>query len=471
MLIPVQTRHNPGNKAVLWLAAFSLLLTNGSADAKMFPARIFSGTQAIAAIAHGEFDPIHPGNELACLLADGSVVELALGDSGWMARTIFVYTGNPPIPWEDPRSRVTLNIGDVLPERAGKEVVLSFYRHIVAVYPTPSNGWTNQIVADFTEIFGTSWGAEVGDCDPAHAGDEVFSIHEGVFDFSFGTVYGETNGTWQQNLVYSAEVGMDAAIGNSNPDLAGDEIIVVTEMGPAYEISPPAGGGSGHWPIRTIWNDFDNAGWVARIGDVDPESAGNEIVYGTRYSDRIMMSRHNGTNRHNVEILLTGVNTNMVNSMFDVAIGQVSPETPGAEILGVDASGSVYVVQRADDQWQGSVLWQDTNALYTVVAADLIPAPGEEVVVAGASGAVTMLLNPSPTLNVTWTAERQAVLSWNAVAGLSYTVETTTNLASASSWNQVTHLVYQGGFHGALSYTNAQAAAAMNRWFRVQTSW
>jgi hypothetical protein len=449
----------------------ALLLWNVSEGADIYPTRIFSGAQAVAAMASGEFDPIHPGKEVACLMADGSVIELSLGEAGWTANTIFVYKGSSPSPWEDPRARVTLNIGDVLAGHAGQEIVLSYYRQIVAVYYTPSNGWTNQIIADFEQSFGTSWGTEVGNCDHLHAGDEVFSIHEGVFDFSSGTLYGETNGTWEQNIIYSAEVGMDAAIGDSNPDLAGDELIVVTEMGPAYEITPPARGGPGLWPRRTIWNDYDNAGWVARIGDVDPESPGDEIVYGTRYSDRIMMSQHNGTNMHKVDILLTGVNTNMLNSMFDVAIGNVFAASPSAEILGVDASGSVYVIQRVADQWQGSVLWQDTNALYAVLAADLVPTPGEEVVVAGASGAVTLLLNPAPTLNVALTSERQTVLSWNAIAGLTYAIETTTNLMSGSPWRHVTNLVHQTGFYGALSYTNAPADAAPERWLRVKANW
>jgi hypothetical protein len=39
-----------------------------------------------------------------------------------------------------------------------------------------------------------------------------------------------------------------------------NEIIVVTEMGPANEIMPRAGGGPGPWPKRTIRDDFDNAG-------------------------------------------------------------------------------------------------------------------------------------------------------------------------------------------------------------------
>jgi hypothetical protein len=452
---------------LLLLMLLGLLSGRLAAQTQIYPLPILLATQAVAAVTCGDFDPLHSGDELACLLADGSIVELALGESGWATNMILQYQGG--FPWDGPTTRVSLNIGDVLPMNAGQEIVLSYQDHVVAVYRAGSGGWTNQIVADFTELFGTPWGAEVGDCDRAHAGEEVFSIFEGVFDFSSGAVYGETNGTWKQNDVYYAEVGMDAAIGDSNPDIPGDEIIVVTEMGPAYEIMPPMGGGPGPWPKRTIWNDFDNAGWVLKIGDVDLESPGNEIVYGTRYSDRILMSRHNGTNTHNVDILLTGVNTNMLNSMFDVAIGQVFPASPSAEILGVDGSGSAYVVQRVTNQWQGSVLWRDTNALYAVWAADLIPTPGDEVVVAGASGVVTLLFNPSPVLSVASTAQEQAVLSWNGIAGITYAIETTTSLTSTSSWTHVTNLVYEGGFHGALSYTNAPATAP-ERWFRIRAS-
>jgi hypothetical protein len=472
---------------VLWFAATMLTVLRASAEssraahassaigpgklaveAPMYAARIFSSTQAVAAVASGDFDPTHSGNEIACLMADGSIVELALNASGWTARTIFVYRWDA-VPWEDPRARVSLNIGDVLAANPGSEIVLSYYQHVVAVYYVPVSGWTNQIVADFTDTLGTTWGAEVGDCDRANAGEEVFTIFEGTFDFSFGTVYGETNGGWGENEIYNSEVGMDAAIGNSNPDLLGNEIIVVTEMGPAYEIMPPPTGGSGPWPRRTIWDDRENAGWVVRVGDVDPENPGNEIVYGTRDSNRIMMSRHRGTNRHEVEILLTGINTNSLNSMLDVAIGQVFAGSISVEILGVDMSGSVYVVQQVSNDWRGSVLWQDTNALYAVLAADLISTPGDEVAVAGASGAVTLLCNPSPSVSVTLTGGERAVLSWNGLVGITYTVEAATNLAAASSWKPLTNVTYQGGFSGALSYTNADVAA--KRFFRVKATW
>jgi hypothetical protein len=442
-----------------------------AAQPPVYPLPILSATQAVAAVTFGDFDPLHSGDELACLMADGSVVELTLGESGWTANRVFEYKGISDGPWH-PTMRATLNVGDVLPEHTDREIVLSFQRQVLAVYHTPSQGWTNQVIRDSTGLVSTTWGAVAGDCDRAHPGEEVFSILEQGFDFSAGTVYGATNQTWQSNEVYYGEVGMDAAIGDCNPDHAGKEVIVVTEMGPTYEITPPAAGGPGLWPRRTLWNDPENAGWVVKIADADPETPGNEIVYGTRYSDRIMMSRHNGTNAHQVEILLTGINTNHHNNMLDVAIGQVFPTSPSGELLGVDMSGSLYLVQRVTNQWRGSIIWQDTNALYAVTAADLLPTlPGDEIVVAGASGTVTLLCRPSPVLVPASPAQQPVVLSWTALRGLTYIVEASTNLSSKSSWNQVTNLTYQGAFTGTLRYTNTTANTAEERFFRVKASW
>ena len=102
-------------RKALWLAAVGLFGWMVLADAEVFPARIFTATQAVAAVAAGDFDPVHSGTELACLMADGSgVTELLLGPSGWTTRTIFVYTNDAPNPWEDPRTRVSLRVGDVL---------------------------------------------------------------------------------------------------------------------------------------------------------------------------------------------------------------------------------------------------------------------------------------------------------------------------------------------------------------------
>lgn len=183
------------------------------------------------------------------------------------------------------------------------------------------------------------------------------------------------------------------------------------------------------------------------------------------------MSHYNGTNQENLTILFTGVNSNGNNNMYDVDFGQVFPGSPAKQIFGVDQSGSLYMVQQQSNQWSGSIVWRDTNALYAVLVTNVLPSPGAQVVAGGAAGTVTLLSNPSPVLDLAVSLQGQTILSWIGLAGVSYAVETKTNLLAGSPWAQVTNLTFQGGFVGALSYTNVQTAATPERFFRVQASW
>jgi len=437
------------------------------ADEARYAVEIHAATQSVMAIAWGDFDEYHSGDELACLMQDGSVMALYPDASGWTSDVLFEQDTSLPVPLT-PKHRASIGMGDFLAAHAGNEIVVSAARKVVAIYREDAFGWTNAVVEDRTLLVGGDWGAEVGDCDPAHAGDEIFYVYEGVMDFSSGNVFSESNGLWSSKIVYSAEVGMDAAIGDTNPDHDENEIVVITEMGPAYEILPPAGGGAGPWPKRTIWDDYDNAGWVVKIGDIEPDSPGNELVYGTRYSNRIMLSRHNGTNMHPVEILYTGNATNEhEREMQDIAIGNLVGNSATAEITGVDASGSVYLVQKTNTIWRGSTIWQDTPGLYAVTASEVLSAfPGDEIIVAGESGAITLLLDPCVLLDIA--ADRQqTIVSWTTVTGLKHNVEMATNLLHTAPWTSVTNLTCEDAFLDTLFYTNAPDTSS--RFFRVKS--
>ncbi|MEA2068323.1 MAG: hypothetical protein U9P12_03895 [Verrucomicrobiota bacterium] len=438
------------------------------ADNTRYAVEIHAATQSIMAVAWGDFDEHHPGDELGCLMQDGSVMALHPHASGWTSSILFEQ--NPPLPAPiTPKNRTSIGIGDVFPAHAGNEIVISVNRKLIAIYREDASGWTNAIVDDRSLWVGHAWGAEVGDCDPAHIGDEIFYVYEGVFDFSSGDVFSESDGLWAADSAYYAEVGMDAAIGNTNPDHGGNEIVVVTEMGPAYEILPPAGGGTGPWTKRTIWDEYDNAGWVVKIGDIEPDIPGNELAYGTRYSNRIMLSRHNGTNMHPVEVLYTGNATNWnAREMQDIAIGNLVGNSPTAEIVGVDASGSVYLVQKTNTTWRGSTVWQDAAGLYAVAVSDILSAfPGDEIVVAGESGAITLLLDPRVSLDITAKDSQQAVVSWTTATGLVHSVETATNLSLATPWILETNLTCRDAFLGTLFYTNAAGTPSCS--FRVKS--
>lgn len=341
--------------------------------------QIYDANTPVFGLACGEFDSSHDGIEIACLLQKGTVLQISPKVPAWQVTpgVLETVSGIAMI------ARPTLSIGDVsfIP---GNEIVLCAGK-VIVVYPSSNSDWFYDVIFDNTGMVGSSWGARAGDYDPDHNGEEIFHIYEGVFDFSTGTIFRD-NFFWEEEIVYNDIVGMDSAAGEFNPDHPGPEIVVATEGNCAYEILMP------ERTMRMIWADYPNAGWVVKIADVDPNHPGNELVYGTRYNNRIIMSKHNGTNPHQLEVLFTGNAAGDRKEMVDIAIGDVLPREPGLEILGVDYTGSVYLVRRINGHWQGQVIWQDTDALYAVTVGDFLPVrSGDEILVTGQSGILTLL--------------------------------------------------------------------------------
>jgi hypothetical protein len=358
-------------------------------------ARVYQSSGPVYAIAGGEFDLAHDGMEIACLTSDGSMLQLSPNFLVWEASVR--YEGRVPV--DAMSSRPTIDIGDVHSGYPGGEVVI-FNRHpsvVTAVFHDPNAGWSHEVLANNAGMTGNGWGARVGDYDPYRPGDEIFYIYESPMDFSTGRLISEVAGAWKREYIYGfddlGEVGMDSAAGDFNWDHTGPEIVVATEMGPAYELVATTDVNSHDWPRRIIWDDADNAGWVTKVADVDPWSPGNEIVYGTRYSNSVMISRHDGDGPHDPQIIFTGNAIGIPRNIWDIAVGDVLPQSPGLEILGVDNTGSVYLVNRIGETWQGQVIWQDSEPLYAVTVGDFLPRlSGDEILVAGESGTITILI-------------------------------------------------------------------------------
>lgn len=352
---------------------------------------IHQAPNTIFAIDVGVLGPSRPIPGIVGVDGGGGVFNCFRAGPRWVTETL-------PVAAEPMRfmtDRPTLNVGDVLPAVGGNEIALKTYQNVdVLLQPMPGV-WEKQVVFDASKLIGNSWGVRIGQIDPALAGEQLFYIHEGVFDFSNG-YYAIPDGTaWSSEIVYSAEVGMDSAIGDSNPAHPGNEIVVGTEMGPVYEITPEPDQ-AGPWPRRTIWDKFDDSPWTLRIADILPLRPGNEIAYGTRYNNRILLSYplEEGDVKHHVETLFVGdAGDRDEKNMWDIAVGQIDPETPSLEIVGVDDTGSVYLVAFDGTRWKGLVVWlSPAGPLYSVRAADFLPqCPGEEIVVAGKGGAVTLV--------------------------------------------------------------------------------
>ncbi len=390
------------SKRTIWIAVVAVACTGispaflaaqgngpGTELPRFVASSVYQAEGAVYAMDAGEFDLSHAGVEVACLTQSGSVVQLSPNYLVWEAAV----RAEGTYPIVEMTMRPTIDIGDVRSDMPGGEIVV-FSRPpsiVRVVFHDPNAGWSEEVVDDKSDFTGDGWGARAGDYDPYRPGDEILFIYEAIFDFSIGTLFREANGAWEEEVIYgdpAAEVGMDSAVGDFDWEHSGPEIVIGTEMGPTYAIA----GNEGGWAKRMIWDDEENAAWVIEVADLDWRSPGDEIVYGTRYSNRIMMSKHTAGGDHEVEVLFTGNAPENPSNMWDIAVGDVLVRSPGLEILGVDQTGSVYLVRRVGDVWSGQVIWQDAHPLYAVAVGDFLPQrPGDEILVTGESGIVTLL--------------------------------------------------------------------------------
>ncbi len=350
----------------------------------------YEAGQPVYAMAGGEIDPGHPGQEAAVLLADGSVLQLSCSCGTWTGTLL--QSGLSPGPFWG--YHPTISIGDVHSGYGGNEIVVGTAGWLAALVRSPEGAWSWQVIRDYTGWVGGAWETRVGDIDPSRPGEEIFHIYEGVLDFSSGTLWEEVDGVWNEQWIFYAEVGMDSAIGEFDAAHPGAEIVVVTEMGPAYKILRPSEPTPDQWPKEMLWDDMDNAGWVVKIADVDPGQPGNEIVFGTRYDNRVMMWGPSS----GLQLVYQGRTIGDYRTMYDIAVSDVLPDTAGLEILGADSTGALYLLRRISSSWTGTtLLTSDGGGFYAVIAADLIPErSGNEILVAGQSGRISYLRLPCP---------------------------------------------------------------------------
>jgi hypothetical protein len=410
------------------LVAALLLLSDLSHAHNFLPSVVIETGQPVYGLVcdnlEGDGSP-----ECACLRADGSVLLCSPSDA-WAWRQIHAGGDSARGIWDRP----TIDTGDLQLDHPGAEIVVFSEYKLYVLHREPGGEWVPELVYDHSGYVGDCWGARAGDYDPSHPGDEAFSIIEGVLDCSVGLVHAHSDGAWRDSLVYSAEVGMDSEAGEFDHDHPGPEIILPTEMGFTYEIRPSeattgssgahrlegCGGGRDLWPAWCIWIDMEQSGWVVEIGDVDVSHPGNEVVFGTRYSNSFLVQGYDGAGQHPYEVVFTGETTPHPRSIWDVALGDFLAESPGLEIAGVDQSGHVYLVWRESGEWHGETVWTDTGSpLYAVAACDVdAGSPGDDMLVAGQSGEL-ILLSRVLTGAPADTDSREPGLSWgpNPVTG------------------------------------------------------
>lgn len=387
--------------ALVWVA-----LTGGAyAQTPYFTVQtVHEAESPIFALAAGD---LGEGNGLQALyLAETSDV-FRLDPRDWSVELIFAGEDEVHGVWRRP----TLDIGDF--SEVGPGIVSTAgLTHITALHRA-DNGWEAEHILDLTGMIGFLWGARAGDYDPSRPGDEILVIHETVMDFSIALLYWREDGAWQSEIIYMDEVGMDSAVGDFDPNHDGPEIVIPTEMGVTYALTPPGSDWTEErWPKRTLWEHYpedsepDDSGWVVKIANVDPDRPGNEVIYGTRYNNRVVISYPDESGDGHVRERIFRGRIDYFEepgTMNDIAVGHVFPGSTHAQIAAVDDSGALYLIWKEEGVWRGELLWEDDEALYAVEIADFDPStPGDEILVAGESGKAHLLRFAEPSSAEHW---------------------------------------------------------------------
>ena len=196
--------------------------------------------------------------------------------------------------------------------------------------------------------------------------------------------------SWRAEVLIESEHGMGgAAIGDLDPDSPGNEVVVVNAAGEAWLARRVAG----KWRPERIYNG-DGELITCAVGDVDPGHPGNEFVgvgmvrgeESRRGLGHVVMVHKDGA-----EWIATQVfqDDHMIHG---VAIGDVSSLHKGNEIVACGFNHRVTLLSLDSGRWGSEVIYVGSDRMKIAAVADVLPErQGLEVVVSGSDGNVVVL--------------------------------------------------------------------------------
>lgn len=298
--------------------------------------------------------------------------------------------------WDDADEFFTVAVGDVDHEHPGDEIVVAGDSapekpsKVTVVY-----GFGNTWVAE--TIFNENWWVhdiEIGDVYPPHPGNEILIVGRSTY---VTMIYKSTvTNKWVSERIYhDYDWLFDIAIGDIDPNHFGNETAWVGD--PRHVMMANYSMETNTWSSKEIWADPPDGMNVIEIGDFDPLHQGNEVAV-------------SGANV--AEIKLREISYNYSTGVWDNAIigdveilpkrmviGEFYSHHPGDELALISIQKNVVLVHRTEamNSWVLEKLWQDAESIMDLEIVDIDPShPGNELIVAGNSKSVTLLMdNPA----------------------------------------------------------------------------
>lgn len=196
--------------------------------------------------------------------------------------------------------------------------------------------------------------------------------------------------TWKSRILLESEHGLGgAAVGDIDPNSPGNEVVTVNAAGEVWLVRR----GETGWRTERI-HKGDGELIMCAIGDVDPRYSGNEFVgvgmvtgqeSRTGPGQALLIRREN----NGWSALPIFTDDHMIHG---VAIGNVSARHPGNEIVVCGFNHRVTLLYFDEGQWQHETIYVGNDRMKVAVVADVLPdRNGLEVVVCGSDGNAVVL--------------------------------------------------------------------------------
>jgi len=195
---------------------------------------------------------------------------------------------------------------------------------------------------------------------------------------------------WRAEVLLKSEHGMGGAtIGDLDPESRGNEVAAVDACGEVWLARRSAD----RWTSERI-HKGDGELIMCAIGDLHPHHAGNEFVgvgmlrgeESVTGRGQVLMIRKDGSEWAATQIF---EDSHMIHG---VAVGDVATRTAGNEIIACGFNHRVTLLSFADGKWGHEVIYVGNDRMKIAVIADVLSErDGLEVVVSGSDGQVVVL--------------------------------------------------------------------------------
>jgi hypothetical protein len=288
--------------------------------------------------------------------------------------------------WNDKEELNAIAIGDVDHTHPGDEVVVAGNSNLVTVLSGFGNNWNS------TMVYEDDWlitAVAIGDVYPRHPGNEIVIVGWSTYvTMIYKSV--ETNNWVSERLYHDTDWLYDVAIGDLDPTHPGNEIVWSGD--PRYLRMLSYSENTSSWSSKNLWGLTPADINVITIGDFNATHPGYECAVAGVLVNKINLTEvfyNNFTGKWDVHDMGKLEKDPLEMVAGDFYSGHPGDELA---LVSIQRNVMMIYQDSIQNAWHKEKLWQDTESIRDIAITNIVPEhQGNELVVVGYSNSATLI--------------------------------------------------------------------------------